>query len=99
MGSGYSITIQVVPSYWSPDAALPSPGHVAIVVNTPTEQTYVGFGPLDHSWSSWGGTWGPGKFDVQTVPVGTIPTTAHDDFSNVYGLAGASYFRLQGTES
>jgi hypothetical protein len=54
MPGRHSLTIQVDPS---------AIGHAAVVVNTPSEQTYAGFGPRDKG-PPWFGTWSVGKFDV-----------------------------------
>jgi len=63
MASAYSITIQVADNSFFPF----SPGHVALVLNTPDEQTYSGFGPLKDG-SQWiGGFYAYGKYDVQHV--------------------------------
>jgi hypothetical protein len=73
MAGPYSITIQVA----YPSLFPFSPGHVAVVVNTPDEQVYAGFGPANHDASNLGGMWAPGQFDVQTVPRGVEPMS-HD---------------------
>ena len=43
MPERYSLTIQVA----NPSISPGSPGHVAVVLNEPSSQTYAGFGPKD----------------------------------------------------
>lgn len=58
-----SLTIQLA----DPSLSEQSPGHAAVVVNTPNEQTYAGFGPASHDWRSLKGMWSSPSFRPQTV--------------------------------
>ena len=60
----HSLTVQVNPSL---------PGHVAVVVNEPSRQTYAGFGPEHHHR-----IYDKGQFDVHSVKSGATTTTTGD---------------------
>lgn len=93
---GYSITIGV--SFLGFDPVF-SPGHVAVTVNTPFQQTYFGFGPL-RDGAQWPlGLYAHGQFDVQTVLPGVAPLPGTHNFSTVLGNGEPIYFKLEGTES
>lgn len=83
MASEHSITIQVAPASASPF----SPGHVAIVINTPAESTYAGFGPNPaDSYYSRGAYSASGQFDVQKISRDVSPkiaTSTEKNFSTV----------------
>jgi len=83
MASRYSMTIQ----FAEPSAADLSPGHAAVVVNTPDGQTYAGLGPAHHDWGSLGGMWSRPRFEPQTVSPGKTPPGFSDpkNFNTVFG--------------
>ena len=66
MASRYSLTLRINPGF---------PGHAAIVVTEPGQQTFAGFGPKTHH-----APWSKGQFDVHTLPAGETPPP---DFSSV----------------
>jgi hypothetical protein len=87
MASRYSLTIQVAnPSF--ADRSLG--GHLAAVINTPSGQTYAGFGPRN------GRLWDSGKFDSYTVQPGEIPPR---DYSNVFGHNSHATFTIPISEA
>jgi hypothetical protein len=55
MASPYSITINV--GY--DNAFNPAASHVAVTINTPYDQTYAGFGPVNDSLANFFGAWAP----------------------------------------
>jgi hypothetical protein len=66
----YSITIQVAYPNFTPQDPV---GHVALVLNSPDGQTYVGFGPV-HDNAAWPlAVYAHGQFDVQDVAPGSLP--------------------------
>ncbi len=69
MAGRHSLTVQVDPSL---------PGHVAVMVSTPSGQTYAGFGPEHHNYPG-----DAGKLDVHTLQPGKTPPT--DDYSTASG--------------
>jgi hypothetical protein len=83
MASRYSMTVQ----FAEPSAADRSPGHAAVVVNTPDGQTYAGLGPANHDWRSLGGMWSLPRFEPQTVSPGKMPPGFSDpqNFNTVFG--------------
>jgi hypothetical protein len=87
MASRYSLTIQVA----NPSFADKSPGgHLATVINTPSGQTYAGFGPRN------GWPLDSGKFDSYTVKPGEIPPR---DYSNVFGHSSNATFTIPISEA
>jgi hypothetical protein len=82
MAGRYSLTIQVDPS---------TPGHVAAVINTPSDQSYAGFGPKNEGWPV-----SPGQFDFHTVRPGETPQR---DYSNVLGRNSYATFTIPISES
>lgn len=82
MASQHSLTIQLADPSLSPF----SPGHTALLINTPAGQTYAGFGSSNRwLWSF------PGKFDSYTVQPGETPAR---DFSNVFGHNSYATFTI-----
>lgn len=82
MAGRYSLTIQVDPSL---------PGHVALVINDPSGQTFAGFGPEHHHSSR-----DKGKFDVHSVQPGeALPA----DYSNVFGEGQYATFTIPISEA
>ena len=100
MAGPYSITIQV--SY---DSLLnPQTSHLAVVINTPTSQTYAGFGPSGSDFfRDVIGSWSRGQYDVQVMQYGAAPMTGPitdgRDFSTVIGHNNIATFTLPGTAS
>jgi hypothetical protein len=78
MAGRYSMTIHVAPYL---------PGHLALVVNTPGSQRYVGFGPKDKGLPFFG-SYFEGKFDVHPMQAGQIPPA---DFSSAMGHGPRDY--------
>jgi hypothetical protein len=95
----YSITISISYANFPFISSNPvfSPGHAAVVVNTPDGQTYVGLGPLRDGTQLFGGLFARASYDVQHVDPGKEPTTGAADFSTVYGHENVS-FTLPGTK-
>jgi hypothetical protein len=89
----YSITISISYAnfpFFGSDPIF-SPGHAAVVVNTPYGQTYAGLGPLNDGTQFFGGLFARASYGVQHVDPGKEPTTGRADFSNVYGHANVSF--------
>jgi hypothetical protein len=87
MASRHSLTIQVAnPSF--ADRSLG--GHLAAVINTPSGQTYAGFGPKN------GRLLDSGKFDSYTVQRSEVPPR---DYSNVFGHNSYATFTIPISEA
>lgn len=97
MAARYSLTIQLADRSVSDK----SPGHAAVVVNTPEGQTYAGLGPASHDWKSLYGAWSSPGFDPQTVSHGSTPPRASDplNYSTVSGHKTYSTFTIPVTEA
>jgi hypothetical protein len=98
MASEYSLTIQIAPPSSNPF----SPGHAAVVINTPTGQTYAGFGPNRADQWIRGAYSQLGQFDVQRVDPGVSPrigTDASPDYSNVFDHKEYSTFTIPISEA
>jgi len=78
----HSLTVQVNPSL---------PGHVAVVVNEPSRQTYAGFGPEHHHR-----IYDKGQFDVHSVKSGATPP---QDYSSVAGAGQYATFTIPISEA
>ena len=78
----HSLTVQVNPSL---------PGHVAVVVNEPSRQTYAGFGPEHHHR-----IYDKGQFDVHSVNSGATPP---QDYSSVAGDGQYATFTIPISEA
>ena len=95
MASEYSITIQIAPPSLSPSFS-PSPGHVAVIINTPTTQTYAGFGP--NPKDQWAPAYSENPlFDVQIVPRDASPiigTHSDPNYANVFSHPDYSTFTI-----
>lgn len=98
MASEHSLTIQIAPPSSDPF----SPGHAAVVINTPTGQTYAGFGPNRADRWLRGAYSHLGQFDVQRVDPGVSPrvgTDANPDYSNVFDHKEYSTFTIPISEA
>jgi hypothetical protein len=82
MPGRHSLTVQIDPSL---------PGHVAVLINTPSGQTYAGFGPEQH-----GSIYDRGRFDVHSVQPGD---TIERDYSNTLGRGQSATYTVPITEA
>jgi len=83
MASGYSLTLMVAGSSWTPL----SPGHVAVVVNTPEGSVYAGFGPSPQV-PHLGTAVAAGLYNVELVPPGgqaSVGTPQFPNYANTFG--------------
>jgi hypothetical protein len=92
MASRHSLTIQLA----DPSLGDLSPGHAAVVINTPDGQTYAGLGPAHH-----GLPYSPPSFVPQTVPAGVLPPDASNplNYSTVFGHNSYKTFTIPVSES